>query len=371
MQIKVVHLTSVHTRYDTRIFEKECKSLSQIYSVTLVVADGKGDEVKDGVKIVDVGKSKNKLQRILKTTQSVFKQALLENALIYHIHDPELMYAGLKLHKIGKKVIFDAHEDVPKQILGKVYLSRISKWLLSNLVAIYEKVFSSKFDYVITSTPSIERKFISYGAKTQVVANYPILDKNLKIVPWEERNNKICCTGAYISKIRCAKEMLYSVELSKHDIELHLTGKINKGEKDLEELFDNNKIKSNLILLGWISQTQIFQTIRTSKIGFAVEAPLPNHFEALPIKIFDYMSMGVPIIASNFPLWTEIVEGNRCGVCVNPMIPEEIAKAIDYIISNPEEAQKMSKNGQKAVLEKYNWAIEEKQLKNIYNKLIK
>ncbi|MBH8881312.1 glycosyltransferase family 1 protein, partial [Pseudomonas aeruginosa] len=48
---KVAHLTSVHSRYDIRIFRKQCRTLSQYgYDVYLVVADGKGDEVKDGVR---------------------------------------------------------------------------------------------------------------------------------------------------------------------------------------------------------------------------------------------------------------------------------------------------------------------------------
>ena len=67
----------------------------------------------------------------------------------------------------------------------------------------------------------------------------------------------------------------------------------------------------------------------------------------------------------------EIVEGNNCGICVNPLEPKEIAKAIDYIINHPNEAEQMGQNGKKAVLEKYNWGVEEKKLFEIYKELIK
>ena len=82
------------------------------------------------------------------------------------------------------------------------------------------------------------------------------------------------------------------------------------------------------------------------------------------------MSAGLPIITSNFPLWKEIVEGNNCGICVNPLEPKEIAEAIEYIISHPKVAEQMGQNGKKSVLEKYNWRVEEKKMFEVYNGLI-
>jgi len=77
-----------------------------------------------------------------------------------------------------------------------------------------------------------------------------------------------------------------------------------------------------------------------------------NYINSLPIKMFEYMSAGIPIIISNFPLWKSIIDENQCCICVDPMNPEEISKAIKYIIGNLDVSQKMGENGRRAVLEK-------------------
>ncbi len=82
------------------------------------------------------------------------------------------------------------------------------------------------------------------------------------------------------------------------------------------------------------------------------------------------MASGLPVIGSNFPLWKLIIEDNKCGICVDPTDPKEIANAINYIKNNPEEAKAMGDNGKRLVKEKYNWGAEEKKLLEFYKELI-
>jgi glycosyltransferase involved in cell wall biosynthesis len=110
---------------------------------------------------------------------------------------------------------------------------------------------------------------------------------------------------------------------------------------------------------------------KEADVGFICDYPLKRHMEGLPVKLFEYMAAGIPVICSNFPLWREIVEKNKCGICVNPLGIKEIAWAINYLIKNPQEAKKMGENGQRAILEQYNWENESKKLLNIYNNLLK
>ena len=122
--------------------------------------------------------------------------------------------------------------------------------------------------------------------------------------------------------------------------------------------------------LGFVNRKGVRATLARSMAGLVLLHPIINYIDALPRKMFEYMSAGIPVIASNFPLWKEIVEGNQCGLTVNPLSPEKIVRAIEHLITHPEKARRMGKNGQRAVLAKYNWKQENAKLLGLYKKLM-
>jgi glycosyltransferase involved in cell wall biosynthesis len=107
-----------------------------------------------------------------------------------------------------------------------------------------------------------------------------------------------------------------------------------------------------------------------SHIGLATLLPKPNYVESYPTKLFEYMSIGLPVVASNFPLYREIVEAAGCGICVDPESPEEIAAAIAAILEDPRMAAEMGTRGQEAALQRFRWDIEAKKLGNFYARVL-
>ena len=364
---KIVHLTSVHPRYDTRIFIKMCKSLAlNGYNVSLVVADGKGYEIKEGVSIVDVGATNmGRLSRMIKTSSRVFEKAKELDGDLYHVHDPELIPAGLKLKKLGKKVIFDSHEDVPKQILSKSYLNKISKIILSKIFEWYEYWSLTKFDYLIAATPFIHDKLLKINPNTVNINNFPLLNE-FKILSQTQKENTVAYIGG-ISEIRGIKQVILALSYTQN-VRLNLAGSFS--EKIFEEKIKKYENWSKVNTLGFLNRQQVSEVLAKSHAGIVTFLPEPNHINAQPNKMFEYMSAGLPVIASNFSLWREIIEGNQCGICVDPRNPKAIGDAMQYLIDNPQEAEQMGNNGLKAIELKYNWKIEEKKLLTLYKNFL-
>jgi glycosyltransferase involved in cell wall biosynthesis len=369
MKIKITHLTSVHPRYDTRIFLKMCTSLSNIkhYDVSLVVADGKGDEVINNVKIFDVGVDPGgRFSRITKTVRKVLEIATKIDSDIYHLHDPELIPIGLKLKKLRKKVIFDAHEDLPKQLLGKPYLNKFTRILLAKSFEIFEKFTCNKFDYIITATPSINIKFLRINKNTCNINNFPILGELNNTSIWDEKANEVAYVGS-IARIRGIEEIVNSLDFTQN-VRLNLVGDFSEDllKMKISALESWSKVNE----FGHLNRKEVTKILARSRVGIVTFLPLPNHIDSQPNKMFEYMSAGIPIVTSNFPLWERIVLGNQCGICVNPLDPIAIGNAIQNLMDNPLKAEQMGRNGRIAVEQKYNWQIEERKLFQLYQKLI-
>jgi len=125
---------------------------------------------------------------------------------------------------------------------------------------------------------------------------------------------------------------------------------------------------------GVVDHNKINQIYSKSFAGVVLLDYSPNvgyHKGTLGVlKMFEYMMAGLPVIATDFDLWKEIIEGNDCGVCVDPYDVHAIADAINLYANNPEIARKQGENGRRAVKEKYNWATQEPILFDLYQKLI-
>ncbi|MEG9296032.1 glycosyltransferase family 4 protein [Mangrovibacillus sp. Mu-81] len=363
--MKVCHISSSHQHNDTRIFLKECTSLAKKYDATLIAPNAPFANI-EGVQLVGLDFiPSSRFERLLKVPPLVYKKALEIDADVYHLHDPEMLLFGLLLKRKGKKVIYDIHEDVPRQILSKKWIPNYIRSLVSKAFEVFEDYCAKRFDTLITATSHIKKRFDTVHARVYNVNNYPLLNEL-----HSPSNNKIAKdTFSFvggINEIRGIQQMVEAIEVSSAG-KLTLAGKFSKQSvlENMKCLKGWSKIQYN----GFMNRQEVSNLLASSYAGLVLYHPEPNHINAQPNKMFEYMSAGIPVIASNFPLWREIIETNDCGICVDPLKPQEIAAAMDEILINPNVSEEFGRNARKAIETKYNWNIEEQILFQAYENL--
>lgn len=369
---KVCILTSVHIPFDGRVFHKEAKSLANAgYEVVLIARHDKA-EVVDGVRIVPLPEPKNRLQRMSKVLWRLFRLAVKEKADVYHFHDPELMTVGLLLKLYRKKVIWDVHEHYPNSIMDKFYISKSWRRCVSKAFDLFERAVVRFFDYVIYTTPFVGARYEKLKVRSGPIENYPIIELSETFA--KDPQDKIIYLGG-MSKIRGLIEVVeaFGLVVRKYPSwELCLVGSSRPAsfEDELRALAKERGIAANVKFISWVPYEEKERLSAQAAMGIITYLPYANNTSCLPNKLFDYMLVGLPVIASNFPLYREVVEPYRCGLIVAPDRPEEIAEAMMYLIEHPQEARQMGENGRRAVREKYNWEQESAKLLRIYDTVL-
>lgn len=368
---RVCHVSSAHRGLDTRIFHKECVSLANAGYDTHLVIHADADE------IVEAGKrdvtihplervpNRHRLSRMSTHARRSYLAAKQIDADIYHLHDPELIPYGLLFARSGKHVIFDAHEDLPGEIYTKDWIPLAARHAAAGLARAFQRYAAPRLSAVVGATPFIGTLFEGVAKRVTVINNYPLLGELAPNDSNTTRRDSVCYVGG-IEEIRGIKEIVQAIGNTAS--ELLLAGEFSTDElrNQVKQYEGWRKVKE----YGFVDRKRVSEIMARSFCGLVTLREAPNFVNSQPIKMFEYMSAGVPVIASRFPLWIDVIEGNQCGICVDQNDPKAIASAIRHLQDNPEEVARMGGNGRRAVERIYRWDREEVKLVSLYQDLL-
>jgi glycosyltransferase involved in cell wall biosynthesis len=311
----------------------------------------------------------SRCQRIAFQAWRAYRLARGVEADVYHLHDPELIPVGLLLKFQGEKVIYDVHEDVPRDVLTKNWMPPPVRATVSFLMMAVERLASSMFDGIVAATPTIAKRFPT--SKTICVRNVPRLSE-FTVKPSAVSLGE--ATFVYIGLINRARgleKMMQAAALVRDrtstGIMLDLAGP--PDQVDVGKVIQSCEAVDFTRYHGCLDRTGVAQLLSKAQAGLVVLQPMQSFRDSLPVKMFEYMAVGIPVIASDFPLWREIVEEARCGLLVNPLDSNDIARAMRWIVDNPAQARAMGERGRAAVQQRFNWEREAPSLLGMYKRI--
>jgi len=369
--MRIVQLTSVHQWNDVRIFVKMCRSLARDgHEVHLVAPRENGPETEwvDGVNVYAVPMPRNRLERMRRTARAVAARAESLRGDLYHFHDPELIRLMLDVQeRTGRPTIYDVHEDYRDQILTKKWLPPGSRKLVSWLFGRVEDRCAPRLAAVVCTSPHIARRFHCNPALT-VIQDYPVLEEFFAEAPSpvERIRGRFVFIGE-ITAIRGIRETIDALPAVGPSARLALAG--SWEDPRFREKVAGTPGWSQVEELGYISRQAVRAELSQAVAGVLFCAPLPNHLFSQPIKMFEYMAAGLPLLVSDFPYWRSIIEEVGCGLLADPNQPVEIAQVMRWVLDHPEEARRMGERGREAVRTRYNWTGEYRKLIDLYGRV--
>lgn len=376
-KIKVCHLASTHKMNDMRIFEKECKSLVQTgMEVTLI---GFGPQAKteiiDGVTCISLYcPIKNNLEILTKRNKITLKAALAVEADIYHIHEPLLLPLASKLKRKGKVVIFDSHEFYGWQLRDNIHKIKVIRVpdsfmkVIGNLYMHYEKRICRRIDGVVQVCTMNGVDYFSHRCKRSVfVRNLPNSSDYTRRTPINADEASIAMIGG-ISKERGITQLVEAAYLT--HTKLYLAGPFlpKSYEQELSQL----EAYQNVVYKGFLDKEGMISLLDQSSIGAATLLNLGQYdkIDTFPTKVYDYMAMELPVILSDTRYARLMNEKYHFAICVDPGDITSIREAIEWLITHPNEALEMGRNGRKAIEQELNWEKESQKLVDFYHELL-
>ncbi len=371
---RICHVCSGHRDDDDRVFEKECMSIAEAgYDVHLVAASEAAEPyVRHGVTIHPVPVFRSRRERIL-AARRVSQLAASLHADLYHVHEPELLGPVLK-RAAGKPVVWDVHEPYVDHIPTKHWIPRVFRPLVRVAWDQMERWMVRRCAAVVPVTEWLATRYRSLHERVVVAANFPRLPEHDDVPSVERRLSTLVFTGC-LSPDRGISEALQAMAILQHRgvvVSLELA-----GPPITQEYYDGLMhearelgVHANVIYHGVLSRQETARLQQTCGIGLAAHHLAPGSRVGYPVKMFEFMMYGLPLVFADLPSFQSVAGESNAGIAVDPMQPQQIADAIERLVADPELARRLGENGKRAIYQRYNWNAEWPKLQALYRDLI-
>ena len=362
-RFQIVHFSTVHPPYDVRIFSKECTSLAKAgFSVTLLAPGDGSTRLVDGVTCRTLKIPQSRALRMTVGQLRMMAALFTLRADLFHFHDPELMPAALALRLMGRRVVFDSHEHIAKDLGEKPWLSGLGKRVAGMCGRALEWVAACSMSGIVITTPGMQRAYAR--GRTVLVRNLPKLEEFRELPAWEQRRPMACYVGL-VTEFRGSRQIARLA--TRTSAAIVVAGRLPDGERRKLQRESGWRLVE---YRGVLDRGQIVSLLGEAQIGLAILLPMSNFDDSIPTKVLEYLAAGIPVIASDFASWQALTHGFDCVTFVDPLDEEALARSVNALLRNPAQMQVMGRLGRELVLKRFVWEREFEALLSFYSNLL-
>lgn len=369
--MKICHVISGYYRNDARNFQRQARSLVRAgHEVVFVTNDGLPHESLDGIPFFPTTATYPRWRALLFAKRQFLDALVRVDADVYQLHAPELLPLVFPLKRLHKKVVYDAHEDLPRHIWEKEWIPRPLRRPLGWLIDKYMRYVLEQVDEVISPHNHVINQFRSSIGKGTVITNFPLL-QTLESISRESflaRDSVVCYTGTVYAYSN--QEEIVDAVGGLPQVRYVVAGYVNPEHQASLQLANGG---DRVTFMGRIDKDALRALYLSSVAGLAIYEYKHNLGWNLGSyatnKVFEYMEAGIPLICTDFVLWQELIEKWDCGICVKPNDTRAIQDAIRYLMENRARAYEMGQNGRRAIEAELNWRSQESKYLEVFERI--
>jgi glycosyltransferase involved in cell wall biosynthesis len=372
--ISVCHLSPVKGRLDARTYNMEILPAVKHGVRAALVGPHGTERHEDGLDVLPLAGGRTRLSRFL-TSPAIAFFARRQPARIYHLHNPEMIPAGLLLKLIFRKtVVYDTQEDFAAMMLTKTYLPARLRGLARKAVQMAELIAANLFDGFMTADSGTLRALAHSGKSRKLVFyNLPNLEFFTNLKPAPKRFDVVYRGGlserAGTFVLLEALQMLRRRGILAHTLLFGYTDDHRMRSAILERIGRMN-LTSQIALHGRVPHSEMADTLSQARISVSPLMAIPKFMHNIPVKVFESWACGLPVISSDLPPIRPFFRDKEYGLLVPPGDAKALANAMEELLKNPARALCMGQAGRRAVFERCNNKGEIQKLISFYSKVL-
>lgn len=361
--MRILLISTAYTRYNARTFYLQAKTLAKHgHDVTILCSDTLPEEIKDGVRIISIGKRVHdrRFRRLLLSTFLIKKRLFGIQFDAIQIGSPECLPLVKYFHKQGVKlIVFDSRENHSGDIMDKAWIPIVFRPLVTKIYEYFEKKYVKQMSAVIVPTTFMFEGFSKFHNNVKMVTNYPPISKMTQdAIGSNDENLNLCFFGGLRSDDLHINvfHALKNVNNVKYNI---LSNGSQNDNLVLLNLATEIGVQDKITILPQVSYEDVPLFLQKNDVGIALRKYTANYgFKRGSlgvIKLFQYFTLGMPVICTDYEEWKIIIDNEKCGIYVNPYDVDAIKQAIIFMQNSVLERKAMGKNARHAFETKYNW----------------